>query len=80
MKVTQRLQVLAQNNVVRPVLASTAPLSPPWPLRLINRWPWLQQLPARLVGIGVRPEHVHSPAAPPAQGSPHSTKASIAAS
>lgn len=61
MKVTQRLQVLAQNNVVKPVLASTAPLSVPWPLRVVNRSSWLQQFPARLVGVGVRPEHVHSP-------------------
>jgi len=79
MKVTQRLQVLAQNNVVKPVLASTAPLRPPWPLRLINRWPWLQQFPARLVGIGVRPEHVHTPAAAPAQNPPGSSNAAIAA-
>jgi hypothetical protein len=65
MKVTQRLQVFAQNNVVTPVLASTAPLSVPWPLRILNRSSWLQQLPARLIGVGVRPEHVHAPAAEP---------------
>ncbi len=63
-RVTQRLQVLAQNNVVQPVLTSSAALSPPWPLRLIDGCPWLQRFPARLVGLGVRPEHVHSPAAP----------------
>jgi len=79
MKVTQRLQVLAQNNVVKPVLASTAPLSVPWPLRLVNRSRWLQQLPARLIGVGVRPEHVHSPAAPPARQTPHNSNATIAA-
>jgi 2-polyprenyl-6-methoxyphenol hydroxylase-like FAD-dependent oxidoreductase len=65
MSVTQKLQVLAQNNVVKPVLSSTGPLSPPWPLQLINSCAWLQQFPARLIGIGVRPEHVHSPAAAP---------------
>ncbi len=65
MKVTQRLQVFAQNNVVKPVLASSAPLSVPWPLRLVDRCPWLQQFPARLIGVGVRPEHVHTPAAAP---------------
>jgi 2-polyprenyl-6-methoxyphenol hydroxylase-like FAD-dependent oxidoreductase len=73
MRVTQRLQVLAQNNVVKPVLASTAPLRPPWLLWLIDRWPWLQQFPARLVGLGVRPEHVHSPAAPPARTGANAT-------
>lgn len=64
-RVTQRLQVLAQNRIVQPVLASTAPLAPPWVLRLVNRCPLLQRIPARLVGVGVRPEHVHSPAAAP---------------
>jgi 2-polyprenyl-6-methoxyphenol hydroxylase-like FAD-dependent oxidoreductase len=63
MKVTQRLQVLAQNRIVQPVLKSTGPLTPPWVLRVVDRCPWLQQFPARLVGVGVRPEHVHSPAA-----------------
>ena len=63
MKVTQRLQVLVQNNVIERVLKSSKPLSPPWPLRVVGRCPWLQKIPARLVGLGVRPEHVHSPAA-----------------
>jgi 2-polyprenyl-6-methoxyphenol hydroxylase-like FAD-dependent oxidoreductase len=63
-RVTQRLQVLAQNRIVQPVLRSTRPLTPPWALRLFSRTPLLQRIPARIVGIGVRPEHVHSPAAP----------------
>jgi len=64
MRVTQRFQVLAQNRIVQPVISSTAPsLSPPWALKLLDRFPWLQQIPARFIGIGVRPEHVQSPAA-----------------
>lgn len=63
MKVTQRLQVFVQNNVIERVLKSSKPLSPPWPLKLLDHSSWLQTLPARLVGMGVRPEHVHSPAA-----------------
>jgi 2-polyprenyl-6-methoxyphenol hydroxylase-like FAD-dependent oxidoreductase len=62
-RVTQRLQVLAQNRIVQPVLASTRPLTPPWILRFMSRTPLLQRIPARIVGVGVRPEHVHSPAA-----------------
>lgn len=63
MKVTQRLQVFVQNTVIEKVLKSSKPLSPPWPLRLVSDWPWLQHFPARLVGLGVRPEHVHAPSA-----------------
>ena len=66
-RVTQRLQVAAQNNIVQPVLASTKPLEPPWILRLVNRTPLLQRIPAWIIGIGVRPEHVHTPEAAPAR-------------
>jgi 2-polyprenyl-6-methoxyphenol hydroxylase-like FAD-dependent oxidoreductase len=62
-RVTQGLQVQAQKRVIQPVLRSTQPLAPPWALRLFNRLPVLQRIPARLVGVGVRPEHVHSPEA-----------------
>jgi 2-polyprenyl-6-methoxyphenol hydroxylase-like FAD-dependent oxidoreductase len=62
-RVTQRIQLLAQERIVRPVLARTAPLRPPAVLRLLSRFPVLQAIPARLVGLGVRPEHVR-PGAP----------------
>jgi len=64
MRVTQRFQVLAQNNFVQPVLRSTTAITPNWIMRLLNSSSRLQHLPARLVGVGVRPEHVHSPEAP----------------
>ena len=60
-RVTQRLQMLAQEGVVRPVLDRTGPITPPLGLRLLGRFPILQRLPARLVGLGVRPEHVATP-------------------
>jgi 2-polyprenyl-6-methoxyphenol hydroxylase-like FAD-dependent oxidoreductase len=58
---TQRLQILIQNNVLQRVLASQAAPRPPWPVRLLSRCPFLQRIPARLVGVGLRPEHVHTP-------------------
>ena len=68
-RLTQAAQVAVQNRVLSPVLASRGidapPMVPPWPLRLIGRWPMLQALPAYAVGVGVRPEHVRSPARPP---------------
>ncbi len=63
-RVTQRLQVLAQNRFLQPVLRSSTPLSVPWAARLLDRTKLLQRIPARIVGVGVRPEHVNSPAAP----------------
>ena len=56
-RVTQRLQVMVQNRVITPVLAARRPRAP-LILRLLDRLPALQRLPAQLVGIGVRPEHV----------------------
>jgi 2-polyprenyl-6-methoxyphenol hydroxylase-like FAD-dependent oxidoreductase len=58
---TQRLQIVVQNNFLSRVLASQAVPTPPLPVRLMNRFPILQRIPARLIGIGVRPEHVRTP-------------------
>jgi 2-polyprenyl-6-methoxyphenol hydroxylase-like FAD-dependent oxidoreductase len=58
---TQSLQVLVQDRVIGRVLGSRGKLSPPWPVRLMQRWPFLQRVPARLVGVGFRPEHVRTP-------------------
>jgi 2-polyprenyl-6-methoxyphenol hydroxylase-like FAD-dependent oxidoreductase len=64
-RVTQRLQVLAQNRIVQPVLSTSQPLQAPWAVGLFNKLPILQRIPARIVGVGVRPEHVKSPVAAP---------------
>ena len=62
-RLTQGLQVLIQNRVLSRVLArSRQPLAPPWPLRLFRRFPVLRRIPARIIGMGFRPEHVHLPA------------------
>jgi len=59
-RVTQAVQVLVQNRVLAPALADRGPahIHVPLLLRLLDHWPWLQGLPARAVGIGVRPEHL----------------------
>jgi 2-polyprenyl-6-methoxyphenol hydroxylase-like FAD-dependent oxidoreductase len=57
-KLTQAAQVTIQNRVITPLLATDKPVAPPWPLRLLQRFPLLRRLPARMVGMGVRPEHV----------------------
>jgi 2-polyprenyl-6-methoxyphenol hydroxylase-like FAD-dependent oxidoreductase len=63
-KMTQRMQVIGQDNIISLALKpGTGPLQAPLPLRLITAIPFLQGITARLIGLGVRPEHVHSPAA-----------------
>jgi 2-polyprenyl-6-methoxyphenol hydroxylase-like FAD-dependent oxidoreductase len=60
-RVTQRAQIAIQNEVLAPVLAGTAaPAELPLPVRLLQRFAVLRRLPARLVGIGVRPERVET--------------------
>ena len=60
-RATQRLQLVLQNRMVRPVLAAWGSLRPPRLLRLLGRFPVLRRIPARLIGLGVRPEHVRTP-------------------
>lgn len=55
-RVTQWVQVFVQNRIIAPALASGGLLEPPLIVRLLARFPVLSRLPARLIGIGVRPE------------------------
>jgi 2-polyprenyl-6-methoxyphenol hydroxylase-like FAD-dependent oxidoreductase len=57
-RVTQRLQVIVQRRIIARVLGETGPLKPPLAVRLLARVPWLRRIPARIVGYGIRPEHV----------------------
>ena len=57
-RLTQGLQVIIQDRVLGSVLGSRERIKPPWPLKLIRRFPVLRRIPARIIGIGFRPEHV----------------------
>jgi 2-polyprenyl-6-methoxyphenol hydroxylase-like FAD-dependent oxidoreductase len=61
-RVTQRVQVFAQERVLFRTLQSGVPTKLPVLARLLNKYPALRRIPARLVGLGVRPEHVRTPA------------------
>jgi 2-polyprenyl-6-methoxyphenol hydroxylase-like FAD-dependent oxidoreductase len=63
-RMTQAMQTVIQNRIISIALkpgdhAFKAPLF----VRVINAVPWLQGITARLIAIGIRPEHVHSPSA-----------------
>jgi 2-polyprenyl-6-methoxyphenol hydroxylase-like FAD-dependent oxidoreductase len=60
-RATQSLQIAIQNKVIRRVLQSAKPLKLPLAIRLLRAWPVLRRLPARVVGMGFRPEHVRTP-------------------
>ena len=57
-RVTQWLQVMVQRRIIARVLSETKPLKPPVAARLLARFPFLRRIPARVVGLGIRPEHV----------------------
>ena len=67
-RVTQAAQVFMQNRVLKPILGNTQQISTPFVLRLFQWFPFLRRIPARLVGIGARPEHVRTPDVFSAQG------------
>lgn len=63
-RMTQRMQVIVQNRIISGALqGGDRPLKVPLIVRLLTALPWLQGIPARLLALGVRPEHVHSRAA-----------------
>jgi 2-polyprenyl-6-methoxyphenol hydroxylase-like FAD-dependent oxidoreductase len=57
-RLTQGVQVAIQNRVIGNVLRATRAPRPPWPVRMLGRFPFLQRFPARAVGLGFRPEHI----------------------
>jgi hypothetical protein len=64
-RMTQAMQTVVQNNIISVALKpGDQPLKVPLFARLVNAVPWLQGITARFLAIGVRPEHVNSPAAP----------------
>ena len=67
-RITQTAQVFIQNRLIRQILGSDEQIQLPWILRVLMRWPFLRRIPARLIGIGFRPEHVNRIFVAEAQG------------
>ena len=59
MRVIQAFQIMVQNRALAPMLGGRIGKAP-LPVRLLQRFPALRALPARLIGVGVRPEHIHT--------------------
>jgi 2-polyprenyl-6-methoxyphenol hydroxylase-like FAD-dependent oxidoreductase len=61
----QRLQIMIQNNLITRILGHPGRMKLPWILRIARHLPILTRIPARIVGIGFRPEHIaREPIAP----------------
>jgi 2-polyprenyl-6-methoxyphenol hydroxylase-like FAD-dependent oxidoreductase len=61
MRIIQWLQVQIQNRVLSRALAATERPKVPFMVKLLQWFPVLQRIPARLVGLGFRPEHIRTP-------------------
>jgi 2-polyprenyl-6-methoxyphenol hydroxylase-like FAD-dependent oxidoreductase len=68
-RMTQGMQVFVQNHLISRVLGVNERLPLPLGLRLLRSSAMLRRLFARVVGMGFRPEHVHTPEAPLAPAS-----------
>jgi 2-polyprenyl-6-methoxyphenol hydroxylase-like FAD-dependent oxidoreductase len=74
-RMTQRFQILAHKRFIGPALATKAPLKRlPLPLALLKHFPILRRIPARMVGLGFRPEHIHTPDSHRANRYPESSR------
>jgi 2-polyprenyl-6-methoxyphenol hydroxylase-like FAD-dependent oxidoreductase len=61
-RMTQRFQVFAHKRFIKPALSHRERLRRlPLPFKLLQNFPVLRRIPARLIGVGFRPEHVHTP-------------------
>jgi 2-polyprenyl-6-methoxyphenol hydroxylase-like FAD-dependent oxidoreductase len=61
LRFTQWLQLTAQNRIISRVLKSEQRPKPPLLFKSFEIFPILQRIPARLLGVGIRPEHVRTP-------------------
>ena len=57
-RLTQGLQVMIQKQLIARVLATTERVKIPLLLRLVFRSKFLARVRGRMVGIGMRPEHI----------------------
>ena len=68
-RVTQALQVNA-HKALQTVFRSQGPMQAPWQLRAFSCVPGLPRLLARIIGIGIRPEHIQDATRPKAESRP----------
>jgi hypothetical protein len=60
-RMTQKIQLTMQNQIIGPALQGTRDPKPPLLFKLFDAFPTLRRLPGRLLALGIRPEHVQTP-------------------
>jgi 2-polyprenyl-6-methoxyphenol hydroxylase-like FAD-dependent oxidoreductase len=60
-RMTQKIQLTMQNRIIGPALQSTRAPKPPLLFKLFDAFPILRRIPARLLALGIQPEHVQTP-------------------
>ena len=60
-RMTQKIQLTMQNRIIGPALQSTREPKPPLLFKLFDTIPPLRRIPARLLALGIQPEHVQTP-------------------
>jgi 2-polyprenyl-6-methoxyphenol hydroxylase-like FAD-dependent oxidoreductase len=60
-RMTQKIQLTMQNRIIGPALQATREPKPPLLFKLFDAFPVLRRVPARLLAIGIQPEHVQTP-------------------
>jgi 2-polyprenyl-6-methoxyphenol hydroxylase-like FAD-dependent oxidoreductase len=60
-RMTQKIQLTMQNRIISPALQGTREPRPPLLFKLFDAFPTLRRIPARLLALGIRPEHVQTP-------------------
>jgi 2-polyprenyl-6-methoxyphenol hydroxylase-like FAD-dependent oxidoreductase len=60
-RMTQGVQLMMQDRLITRALQATEKLRPPLVLKLFNVFPILQRIPARVLAMGFRPEHIGTP-------------------
>jgi 2-polyprenyl-6-methoxyphenol hydroxylase-like FAD-dependent oxidoreductase len=59
-RLTQRMQLFLQTKVIARVLGAEKAIRVPLLFRMLQHWPFLRRIPARVMGVGFRPEHVRT--------------------
>ena len=60
-RMTQQIQLTMQNRIIGPALQGTREPKPPLLFKLFDAFAILRRIPARLLALGIRPEHVQTP-------------------